>query len=301
MHRSMDAPVIWISTAVYDLLLFLYPARFQREYGPHMTQVFRDCCLRAFNQNGGIGMLELWVLTLFDLARSVVEVHTQKETGMTNSNFIRLSGWALMLTAVIFVVFFVFAYLEETSGVPSGPLQSLYSGADFAVVAASPVLLAVGLLGLRSRYGDSAGGFGKQVLLVGMVAGLALSLALILVGIAGEVFFTRAWAWFAQFAGPGVSMACLALFGIPALSRRPLPRWNGLPLLAGIFYPLLILLYALIEIEIALTGDSPKPGGIATYATIMTIQCIALLMLGYVLQGDSAKGSASPLPGASVQ
>jgi hypothetical protein len=291
ISKSTDDPIIGLSTAVYELLLFAYPTRFRHEYGPQMTQLFRDCSLRSFRHNGAIGIIELWVVTLFDLARSLVEEHTQKEIGMTNSNFTRLSGWALMLTAAIFLLFFVFAYLDETSGLPSGP-QSLYSITYFAVILASPVLLAVGLLGLRSRYGDSVGGFGKQILPICLAIGLAVSL----IGIIGALVFSWDWAWFAQFAGPGLSFAGLALFGIPALSRKPLPRWNILPLVAGIAYPLLIL-YALLDI--ALTGNSPDSGGIAIYGTII-IQCLALFLLGWVVKGDTAKPAPTPLTAASA-
>ena len=46
IDKSADASVIAMTIAVYRLLLFAYPARFQREYGPQMVQVFRgdgDC------------------------------------------------------------------------------------------------------------------------------------------------------------------------------------------------------------------------------------------------------------------
>jgi hypothetical protein len=271
-----------------------------------MTQVFRDCCLRSFHQAGAVGMVTLWVLTLFDLARSAIEQHLYRETGMANSNFVRSSGWALILAAFTFLLFFSLAYLDRTG--PLSPsmgslftptylalvldhpallatgllssLRPLYVFSYYALILASPILLAVGLLGLRSRYGESVGDFGTQVLLVGAVAGPLVSL----IGIIGEAVFSWDPAWFAQFAGPGVLLACLALFGIPALSMKPLPRWNVLPLLAGLGYPLIIL-YALLIF--GLIGDERSGGSMAVYTLMMTVQCIALFVLGYMLQSDA--------------
>ena len=101
------------------MLLFAYPAKFQREYGLQMVQVFRDCCL----------------------------------------------------CAATFFLFFALAHMNEVQRL-SGNLEALYSFSHYAFLA-SPFLLAVGLLGLRSRRGESVGGFGKGVLLLGALAGAA--------------------------------------------------------------------------------------------------------------------------------
>jgi hypothetical protein len=280
--RSTDNRIIGVSTELHRPLLCLYPPQFHAEYGPKMTQVFRDCCLRSFHQAGAVGMVTLWVLTLFDLARSAIEQHLYRETGMSHSHFIRLGSWALMLAAVPMLLVSALGYLDLGNLLPSS-MRSLFTFGYFAFILGSPVLLAVGLLGLRSRYGGSVGGFGKQALLVGVVAGLLVSL----IGIVGEAVSSWDRAWFAQFAGPGVLSACLAIFGISVLSSRPLPRWNALPLLAGLGYPLIIL-YALMVF--GLIGDERRGGSMAVYTLIMTVQCIALFMLGYVLQSDARQG-----------
>jgi hypothetical protein len=82
IYKSTDRPVVAFSSHVYRLLLLAYPIRFQQEYGLQMAQVFRDCCLRTIRQGGTSGMLKLWVITLLDLAQSVVTEHMQKETQM---------------------------------------------------------------------------------------------------------------------------------------------------------------------------------------------------------------------------
>jgi len=111
--KPRDNPIIVFSVRIYLMLLAAYPIKFRQEYGPHMSQVFRDSCLRAFRQNGTIGVLNLWALTLFDFLRSLIEEYLQKETFMTRSKFIRLSGWSLMLGAVTFSVSTLSALVES--------------------------------------------------------------------------------------------------------------------------------------------------------------------------------------------
>jgi hypothetical protein len=224
-------------------------------------------------------MVALWVLTLFDLARSAIEQHLYRATGMSHSHFIRLGSWALMLAVVPMLPVSALGYLDLGNLLPSS-MRSLFTFGYFAFILGSPVLLAVGLLGLRSRYGGSVGGFGKQALLVGVVARLLVSL----IGIVGEAVSSWDRAWFAQFAGPGVMPASLALFGIPALSRKPLPRWNALPLLAGLGYPLLIA-YSLMVI--GLIGDLQSGGVTAGFMLIGAADGVVLFMLGYALQSDA--------------
>ena len=98
--RMTHISPVRFSVGVYRLLLAAYPKAFRDEYGPHMVQVFQDLSIRAYRQNGSDGILRLWAITLFDLLKSVVEEHLQKETNMNKSTFIRISGWSLILGAV---------------------------------------------------------------------------------------------------------------------------------------------------------------------------------------------------------
>jgi uncharacterized membrane protein YbjE (DUF340 family) len=121
---------------MYQLLLKAYPAKFRREYGSHMAQVFGDCCLQAVRQGGRNGLIMLWVVTLFDLIQSVVSEHQQKEIEMKKEmkpQDIRMAGGALIAGAIVFG-------LSAISEQVYGFLLSM-------------LLLAVGILGLRSRYG----------------------------------------------------------------------------------------------------------------------------------------------------
>ena len=70
----------------------------------------------------------------------------------------------------------------------------------------------------------------------------------------------------------------LALFGIAAIRNRPLPRWNGLPLLPG-------SMILLIPIMIMVTGSDELPVPIT--ATIFFLIAAGFITLGYVVQGDA--------------
>ena len=218
-------------------------------------------------------MLKLWALTLFDLLRSSIEEHLQKETFMTRSKFIRLSGWSLMLGAVTLFLFILSGYLDDN-------FRRLAPFTEFGTqlsIWVTPILLGVGLLGLRTRYGDEVGGFGKNILLLGAVAGPVIN-------ITGTAVENAGWAWILTITGNAVLLACLSIFGIPALSAKPLPRWNSLPIVAGIWYPVILILYIIFEVA----GVSQSWIDNLTFPASITIplQCFLLVILGYMLQAD---------------
>jgi len=174
---------------------------------------------------------------------------------------IRLAGLALIIGAIVFA-------LSAISEQVMGFLLSM-------------MLLAVGILGLRSRYGEQVGGFGKNILLIGVALGSLTSLA----GLFGAATDPL---WILIPAGPGVLFACLALFGIVALYKKPLSRWNILPLLAGVWFPILFV-PAFIE---TFKGDwYPETPSVAM--PLIILQCIALSILGYVLISDTPQEMAT--------
>jgi hypothetical protein len=274
ISNSTDLPIVALSVTVYQTLLVAYPTRFQQEYGQHMVQVFRDCCLRTVRQSGTNGMARLWVLTLLDLFRSLIEEHTRKETDMTRSKFIRLSGWLLMLGAITLFLFIVGIYLEYEVHDPFRRFQAFNEYSLLVSIWATPVLFAAGMLGLRARYGDEVGSIGKNLLLLGAIAGPVIN-------IIGVYATPRVdWGWILLFTGNAVLLACLAIFGILALRVKLLPRWNGLPLLAGIWYPALFIM--ILTTQAFGWEGSPE----LVFLTAVALQSIALGVLGYVLQAD---------------
>ena len=278
INKSIELPIVTFSVRVYRLLLLAYPMRFQKEYGLQMVQVFQDCCLRTIRQRGTNGMFKLWVIALLDLAQSVIMEHMQKETQMQREmkpEDIRRAGWALILGAVSFVISIFAAILEGSDG-------SLF--ALLLLVFVSLPLLVFGVLGLRNRYGEKTGSFGRSILLIGALLGPVIS-------IFGLLLITINPLWFVIYAGPAVLFICLALFGIAAIFAKPLPRWNMLPLLAGLSYPALILFYIFNSLT---TGDwtgSAMPG--IVNILLITMQSIALLALGYILKTDVPEATAT--------
>jgi len=65
----------WIDSSrrVYSRLLYLYPHEHRLEYGESMLQVFSDQVRAAYQDNGGRGVISIWLRTLWDLGVSVLK------------------------------------------------------------------------------------------------------------------------------------------------------------------------------------------------------------------------------------
>ena len=292
IRKPQDILSVVFSNRVYQLLLNAYPTKFQQEYGSDMVQVFQDCCLRAVSQGGMNGMVRLWAVTLFDLIQSVISEHAQKEIEIKKEmkpEDIRMAGWALIWGAVTFVISLLSLLIGDTAR--AGTLRDtfwLLSG--LLIVFLSPPLLVVGLLGLRNRYGDKVGRFGKNILLLGAILGPLTSVT----GFFGALglFKSSDVGWHLIYIGPGVLFAGLALFGLVALYKRPLPRWNVAPVIAGLWYPIIVLAHIIIG---ARAGDWLHGGPHYTTApTLDIIQGIALVALGYILKSDVPEETVAP-------
>jgi hypothetical protein len=214
----------------------------------------------------------LWVITLLDLVQSVVAEHMQKETQMKREmkpEDIRRAGWALILGAISFVSGIFLAIIEYSN-------WSMF--AFLLLVFVSLPLLVFGVLGLRSRYGEQVGRFGKNILLAGAILGPVTSI----IG-----FFPMSSddpLWLLIWTGPAVLFICLTLFGMAALYTKPVPRWNLLPIFAGLSYPAIILFHILKSL---ITKDWSDPGmPYVVIIILITIQGIALLALGTILKAD---------------
>jgi hypothetical protein len=205
----------------------------------------------------------LWALTLLDFIRSVFEQHLQKETDMSKSMFIKWSGLAFTIGS--------FAFMSILGGSVAG-----------AVV--SSILIAIGMLGLRARYGESVGSLGRNSLLIG-VAGMALVYASVPLLREVEIFYLQDIipVYLLPFAGPAVLLTGLTVFGLVALNRKPLPQVNWLPLLAGIGYP---VIYFSSFIYISMNnGVWPEDGNFFSIVQFgLMVQFVALCILGLILQ-----------------
>ena len=276
--NSPDITSVARSVKVYRLLLNAYPAKFQQEYGGEMVQVFQDCCLRVLRQGGMNGMVKLWIVTLLDIVQSVISEHAQKEIEMKKEMKpadIRRSGWALILAAASFVLAILIPVSLGSNGSEIAALLLVF-------VSLPPLVF--GVLGLRQRYGEKIGGFGRNILLIGVILGPLTSLI-------GFFLLRVGQYWFITWTGPAVLFTCLILFGVVSLNARPMPRGNILPIIAGLPYSVLFFIYIVIGWLTGYSIDSPPASLIVI---LITIQGIALAALGYILKSDVPEETAAP-------
>jgi hypothetical protein len=210
--------------------------------------------------------------------------YLQKETFMTKTKFIRLSGWSLMLGAVTFFVSTLSALVESNFYDSYMRLNAFvfYNTGLVLALWLGTILLAMGGLGLRTRYGEQVGISEKSFLMIGAIAGPTIGL----LGVIGAIAKVLIWAEFLLYSGNMVLLACLTIFGISVLRTKPLPRWNSLPFIAGFWFP--VLLPSLLILD-----ANGVPGNLLLNVAkgTLILQAIALLMLGYVLQADVAQAT----------
>ena len=92
--------------------------------------------------------------------------------------------------------------------------------------------------------------------------------------------------WIIPWAGPAVLFICLTLFGVVALHKKPMPRWNILPVIAGLSYPAILVFWIIAEIVPGDMTRSSISNFIVVSILVVFIQGIALLALGHILKAD---------------
>jgi len=194
---------------------------------------------------------------------------------MSKSQFIKLSGWAFILGSFAFMMSIL--------------------GDSLAASVISSILMGVGMLGLRARYGENAGGFGRNILLMGVIGMVLLYMVLMFLW---GLYVMQIQAlrnpnqnlWILLFGGPAIILLALTLFGLIALRNKPMARLNWLPVFAGIWYP---VIYFFIFGYI-FTNNGTYPVQYQTAIDIMTlIQFIALCVLGSILVTDTPQEMAT--------
>jgi hypothetical protein len=164
------------------------------------------------------------------------------------------------------------------------------------------------MLGLLYRYGDDVGRLGKGALAIGAIGSFVVaSSESHTIDLFWQVLGDE---WIVLYEGPrsraslngfgvlyysglGILYLSLVVFGVTAFIRKPLPRWNWLPILAG-FVPLMIIAD---DVLAATHGDAPHlfpviGGGEISIMLGVSISAVILGLLGYVLQTDTHRDSA---------
>jgi capsular polysaccharide biosynthesis protein len=75
MSKSCEPKLVALSTKIYERLLALYPIEHRQEYGPSMTQLFRDQCRDAWTEAPGWALGLLWLRTSIDLIKTSTLEH----------------------------------------------------------------------------------------------------------------------------------------------------------------------------------------------------------------------------------
>ena len=280
MEKYSNAPrSLILSTRLYQALLTVYPSEFRHAYGGLMLQVFRDSCQRALRESGTAGLASLWNRTMLDTVQTALEEHAQRGVDMSKGKFIKLSGWALMLCGGIMSLGLLAGTRPQYNpfNALSLPVDQVLNAAATPLIAVGLLLLSLGFIGLIVRYGQKAGSFGRFSLALGVLSGVISTAGAIGLGILGSD------PWFSMFFfGLTIQLLGLTLFGVASLRQRTLPRWNGLPVLAGVWFPLSVIVTLIFE---------QARGGVVWMDVISPVfwllSLAGLAVLGYLLQSDA--------------
>lgn len=263
------------SLGVYRLLLGLYPRRFRADYGPHMIQVFGDC-LRDARIQGPDGVARLWLATLLDLIKSALEERTRRGITMTRAGFIRLSGPLLMFAGALILVSLLSGFETRFDDPLGGP--DLWYELAGALWAPALLLILAGLVGFYQQHRNEIGLLGRFAVVGAGIASAVGAAGMLLTGLELARVVGSEFGWYVFVFGLFGLLGNLVLLGAATLSRRPLPRWNALPLVLGLL-PWL-----------GFTGEPAVPIAMGLFA-------LGWILFGYALyQGPAADTAARRHP-----
>lgn len=258
--------LIALSTHVYHLLLYLYPTTFRSEFGREMQLTYRDYCRLVAGRDGLLGLFQLWLATLIDLAATAFVERLKEMTNMSQNTIIRLCGAAGIMGGL-------YLLMNGLSGLTNNlslglPLPSL-------VIPLYAVGLTAGAIGLF-LFADTLTAGAKVGLGITFLGTAVMSLGLIVMH-----WINVDGSWVMWRLGHLVHTIGLLVF---ALTVRRLPiRWKVVPGLAG---ALSIVLFAL-----ALTTNSMlAPAGWDF------VQGIGWVIIGSMLINDARSQPSGPQP-----
>jgi len=290
LEDAYQPSLVNLSVKIYRLLVRTYPDEFRQEYGSHMTQVFRDCCRQVYRQGGVAALIALWARTALDYCKTIIDEYARGGVHVTRDKFHKPSGWALILGSFSITIGWLAGsrppYSEYNAA--SLPVDRYANMAGAPLMVVGLLLVSLGMLGMLSRYGRKAGGFGSLCLGFGAACGLISSIGIVGLGAKDS----NPW-WSMFFFGWTFQYLALVLFGIVCLQRKVLPRWNWLPILSSIWLPAFVTATILIEI---VTGSDWVEVPQAIFAVLFLSGLIGMLGLGYLLSSDVQP--AAPTAGA---
>ncbi len=198
---------------------------------------------------------------------------------MSKPELIKRSGWLFIAGAFAFTTILTGS---DPIAIPGSVISTL--------------LLATGMLGLRARYGEHAGSFGRNILLLGVIGPILLCIIIACMALiyrSGNLTDAEVEAkglWIVIFGGPAIALLGLTLFGLAALSTKPMARFNWLPIFAGIWYPVFYFFLA----GYLFTHNGVYPGQYQTaFNIIHLIQFLALCVFGVSLVSNTSQEMAT--------
>jgi hypothetical protein len=275
MEKTSDETrLLSLSIHLYRSLLAVYPSEFQRAYGGPMLQVFRDCCLQALSESGHHRLLALWIRTIFDTVQTAIEEHSQRGVEMTKEKFYKLSGWAMTIGPVLFLIGIWASTLPKYSPYNAAltPINRYEKAAAAPLVFFGLLFISLGILGMLLRYSPRLDGAGISLgvaAFAGLVSAVGVTLEL------ASNYESNVYIVF--ILGLVIQYTAFVVFGIISMRRRLLPRWNGLPLLAAWIPPGVIIL----SLEI-----TPWDASSQVWTVLWILTCGMFAGLGYLLQSD---------------
>jgi hypothetical protein len=223
------------SARLYRIMLIAYPARFRRNYGPHMLQVFRDSCRDAERRRGAWGVYRLWLPTLWDLMTTVWSERIAEGVNMSSLQWQRLGSLAALTTGAFLIMPLVLPYIAPFLGTDDPRIEIPV----FIMYAVLPI---GATMALQARLRPDLGRLGW---IVGAVVLLSMSVS----SLSELVFYWQ----FALRMPPTLVMAnvayvsslfyiiCALLYGLLALKSHLGPIRNILPLCLYTIYALGLL------------------------------------------------------------
>ena len=284
-----------VSAKSFALLLRAYPLNHRLAFSADMRQTFNDLSRETYKTHGPAGLIALWLNTVFDVLKTALEAHLMENTHMTKHKFVRLSGWGMILAAISLLLTFlsnsqfqavVDVFLSApTTASGSERYDSIYIGVRSLPFFFTILLTTVGMIGMHTQYGERSGQPARIALRIGILGGLAAwvySLGTV-VGIGNLRPAMNSWM--------AIMFAGLFVFGLAAVKEKPMARGNGLPALAGLWWPLIFLGSS---VYFRVTGQGLHvPLGLSV-AIFSTMSCF-LAMLGFVMQADASTSAGQPV------
>lgn len=200
---------------------------------------------------------------------------------MTSEKFIKLSGWALMIGPILFLVGWLASSRPQYSPYNAAalPIDRYANLAAMPLVAAGLALISLGLVGMLLRYGSKSRAAAAWLGL-GVLGALSACFGSLWMGLD-----TEGYGWIFFFIGLFIQFFALTLFGLTNLGLRLLPRWNGLPLVAGIWIPAYLLFAGLFQLALGSTIIS----GETIFNYLWALSFVMFFGLGYLLQSNPGK------------